>query len=77
MHTDSHVHIPDELLKALLPEGSDLLIQRASQNNLDWSWRVRHTNGTTGQSTTRTGAWLHDTLNSVAAVVACDAASSE
>jgi hypothetical protein len=55
------------LLEQLQPEGSDLLIQKANSDNLDWTWRVRYCNGTTGQSDTRTGSSLHELLSGWAA----------
>lgn len=51
------------IVDRLSPEGSDLLIQKANSDNLDWTWRVTHHNGTTGQSTTYTGSDLQDVLS--------------
>lgn len=59
------IQIPQGILEALRPEGSDLLIQKANSDNLDWTWRVRHHDGRTGRSTTCTGAYLVDTLEMV------------
>lgn len=57
------VELPALIVDRLAPEGSDLLIQKASSNNLDWTWRVTHHDGTTGQSTTYTGSDLPDVFS--------------
>jgi len=50
------------LMHALCIEGSELMIQHANSDNLDWTWRVRYSNGWTGASVTRTGADLAELL---------------
>lgn len=57
------VNLPALIVDRLAPEGSNLLIQKANSANLDWTWRVTHHNGTTGQSTTYTGSDLPDVFS--------------
>jgi len=59
------IEIPNPLLLALIPEGSELRIEKANSHNLNWTWRVTYRNGITGEGVTKVGAWLHDTLQSV------------
>ena len=56
------IEIPALIVDRLIPEGSDLLIQRTNGNGL-WNWRVTHRDGTTGQSTTYTGSDLDEAFS--------------
>lgn len=57
------VSLPALIVDRLAPEGSDLLIQKANSDNLDWTWRVSHHDGTTGQSTTYVGSDLSEVFS--------------
>jgi hypothetical protein len=61
--------LPRAVINALSYEGGDLLIQKANSDNLDWTWRVRCTDGNTGKSETQVGANLQAVLNKVGSVV--------
>jgi hypothetical protein len=62
-------YLLSELVAALRPEGSDLLIQKANSENLDWTFRVRFNNGVTGGSVSATAASLEAALEKVLSVI--------
>lgn len=58
-----------ELAAALRPSGSDLRIRKASDDNLDWTFRAEYNNGMTGAHISCVGESLKSVLSKIVEMV--------